>query len=227
MAVLPGWDLDGIMTVKQHDKEPSKQMNIDEAKTLLNTKGITFEEKDYATQREYWEHCSEFWHFEYASTKPDSMRKVLVIPCANGKKDIEIEFEQKDGEFEFVDLLFGSFAFEVEEDLPEGSTIEESLMEYLSDLLQNRYTVLTVSSIEGGVIMDSFRPNVSAAGREKLVDSYKKAVSFWGRLLKKHYVAEIYDCNLYQRIEFNDYRLSQKSKAAKLWWTFKDPDDEQ
>lgn len=79
-------------------------MNIDEAKTLLNTKGITFEEKDYATQREYWEHCSEFWHFEYASTKPDSRRKVLVIPCANGRKDIEIEFEQKDGEFEFVDL---------------------------------------------------------------------------------------------------------------------------
>ena len=227
MAVLPGWDLDGIMTVKQHDKEPSKQMNIDEAKTLLNTKGITFEEKDYATQREYWEHCSEFWHFEYASTKPDSIRKVLVIPCANGRKDIELEFEQKDGEFEFVDLLFGSFSFEVEEESTERSTVEEILTERLSDLLQSRYTVLAVSSIEGGVIMDSFRKNVSGAGREKLVDSYKKAVSFWGRLLKKHYVAEIYDCNLYQRIEFNDYRLSQKSKAAKLWWTFKDPDDEQ
>ena len=201
-------------------------MNIDEAKTLLNTRGITFEEKDYATQREYWEHCSEFWHFEYASTKPDSMRKVLVIPCANGRKDIEIEFEKKDGEFEFVDLLFGSFSFEVEEESTEGSTVEEILTERLSDLLQNRYTVLAVSSIEGGVIMDSFRPNVSDADRETLIDAYKNSVNFWGKLLKRHYVAEIYDRDSYQRVEFNDLKRSQKTKAWKQWWIYNDPDDE-
>lgn len=156
-------------------------MNIDNAKRLLTDKGISFLENDFATQRDYWEHCSEFRHMEFASTKPNSMRKVLVIPCANGRKDIELEFELKEGEFEFVDLLFGSFTFEVEEDLTEGSTVEEILTERLSDLLQNRYTVLVVSSIEGGVIMDSFRPNVSGACRENLVDSYKKAVSFWER----------------------------------------------
>lgn len=201
-------------------------MNIDEAKTLLNTRGITFEEKDYATQCEYWEHCSEFLHFEYASTKPDSMRKVLVIPCANGRKDIEIEFKQKDGEFEFVDLLFGSFSFEVKEESTEGSTVEEILTERLSDLLQNRYTVLAVSSIEGGVIMDSFRPNVSDADRGTLIDAYKNSVNFWGKLLKRHYVAEIYDRDSYQRVEFNDLKRSQKTKAWKQWWIYNDPDDE-
>ena len=210
--------MNDIMTVKQHDKEPSKQMNIDEAKTLLNTKGITFEEKDYATQREYWEHCSEFWHFEYASTKPDSMRKVLVIPCANGKKDIELKFKQENGEFILVDLLFGSFAFEIVEIPAKGKTIEEDLEEHISDLLENKYAVLTVNRVGHGVIADSCRPNPGKEEKAKLIEAYGRAYGFLGKLLKRKYIVELYDRDLYETVGFNELDRAKKTEAVRKWW---------
>lgn len=193
-------------------------MNIDEAKKLLTDKGLSFIEKAFATQREYWEHCSEFWHMEYASTSPDSRIKALVIPCANGKKDIELEFELKEGEFVFSDLLFGSFSFEIVEFLSEGETVEDEIMKYLPDLLESRYTILTVNQIGRGVILDSYRPDVTKEAREKLLKAYGSAMSFWGKLLKRRFIAEVYDRDTYEAVEFNDFKRAGKMDAVKKWW---------
>lgn len=197
-------------------------MKIDEAKILLNTKGITFKEKDFATQREYWEHCSEFWNMENASTSTESRIKALVIPCANGKKDIELEFELKDDEFVFADLLFGSFSFEIMDFLSEGETVEDELMKYLPDLLNNRYTILTVNQVGRGVIMDSYRPDVSKEEREKVLNAYGGAISFWGKLFKRRFIAEVYDRDTYETVEFNDYKRAGKTEAIKKWWIYDD-----
>ena len=193
-------------------------MNIDEAKKLLTDKGLSFIEKDFATQREYWEHCSEFWHMELASTSPDSRMKALVIPCANGKKDIELEFKMKDGGFVFSDLLFGSFSFEIVEFLSEGETVEGEIMKYLPDLLENRYTILTVNQVGRGVILDSYRPDITKEAREKLLKAYGSAFSFWGKLFKRRFIAEVYDRDTYETVEFNDYKRAGKTETVKKWW---------
>ena len=203
----------------------STDMNIDKAKKLLSDNGISFIEKDFATQREYWEHCSEFWHIEHASTSPDSRRKALVIPCANGKKDIELEFELKDDEFVFADLLFGSFSFEILDFLTEGETVEDEIMKYLPDILKNRYTVLTVNQVGRGVIMDSYRINVSEEDRAKLLDAYGRAQTIWGKLLRRRYAIELYDRNSYVIAEFNDLDRARKNRAVEKWWTLSDNEE--
>lgn len=193
-------------------------MTIDEAIGLLTEKGIAFEQKEYATQLDYWKHCSEYWHMELASVEPDSLRKVLVIPCANGKKDIELEFKQENGEFILVDLLFGSFAFEIVEIPAKGKTIEEDLEEHISGLLENKYAVLTVNRVGHGVIADSCRSNPGKEEKAKLIAAYGRAFGFLGKLLKRKYIVELYDRDLYEAVGFNELDRAKKTEAVRKWW---------
>ena len=193
-------------------------MKIDEAKRLLSENGIAFEEKEYAALRDYMKHCCEFWREEYATVPLDTRVKTLVVPCSNGKKDIELEFDEQDGGFEFADLLFGSFSFEVIEFTPEGKTVEETLMEYLTDLVDNKYTVLSVGMVGGGIVMDSYRPDVSMEDREKILGAYRKANSIIGKLFGRMHVAELYDREHYSRVEFNDILRAEATLAVRRWW---------
>jgi|GEM_PF-5923596 hypothetical protein len=190
-------------------------MRFDEAKKLLSDGGMTFGEKEFATQREYWEHCSSFWHSEYASPSPDSKRKVLAIACRNGAKDIELEFSLKNGEFEFEDLLFGSFAFEITESLPEEDEAKEILLEHLEELTENRLTVLTLNAVGQGVLMNASRLDLSPAARNRLIEAFKAANSPEGKMRERQYVAEIYDRDSFLSIPFSDPEMAME--AAELF----------
>lgn len=199
-------------------KERDRLMNIDEAKKLLTDYGAAFTVKEFATERDYFAHCSEFWDLKNTSDSPESAVTALVIPCPNGKRDLELAFETASGEF--IDLVFGSFLFEAEDDLFdfEELTTQKYLIDHLDGIIKNGGSVLTVRTAAGRWIMDSYRPGVSEEEREKLLAAYGRAFSFFGKLSRKNFVAELYSFDSYRTVEFNDRNKADKDPAVKKWW---------
>ena len=97
-------------------------MNLKEVKELLDKNNITYQLIQYNDDMDFWKHIIAF-----PSNTRGCKEKiiVIVIESNNGKKNIEIQFEETPDGFEFVDLYFGGFDFE----------LFDTKDEYLSDEL--------------------------------------------------------------------------------------------
>lgn len=91
-------------------------MTLTEAKILLERNRIPYQTAQYENEGTYWRHLSPF-----CDISQTGMCKVtaLVIPSVNGLRHIELQFNRVRGQYEFEDLYFGSYCFEMGDQDPE------------------------------------------------------------------------------------------------------------
>ena len=186
-------------------------MNIEEAKALLKEKAVRFKETEYPTEKEYWRHICEFYYWQNAS---DTRVRALTIRCKNGKRHIELQFNDNGEEFVLTELYFGTFCFELNEFLEEGQQPEDELKKHLDPLLEGRYTVFTAADLKAGrLICDGFDPDLPTDVKLRLAERLSNANSFWGRLLGRRFAFEIYDNSGVIGGEFNSIGKFRKAAA--------------
>ena len=92
-------------------------MTLTEAKILLERNRIPYETAQYENEGAYFLHLSAC-HYA-VSQALNCPVTALVIPSVNGLRHIELQFNRVRGRYEFVDLYFGSYCFELEDQDPE------------------------------------------------------------------------------------------------------------
>ena len=98
-------------------------MRLEEAKRVIASRNYEFRVDEYKTESDFLRHIYLFPDLKDAS---DCRVRSLVIPCRNEHKNIELQFNEIDGEFYFVEMLFGDFCFEMFE-CPEEYLADEIL----------------------------------------------------------------------------------------------------
>lgn len=186
-------------------------MDIEQTRELLKSKNIRYTEREYETEKEYWRHICEYYYCEHAS---DDRVKAFVIPCRNGKRNIELQLTEREGEYVFTELYFGTFCFELSEaDL--GESIGQELEKHLDNLLNGRYTVVSAADLKAGrLVFDGFSIDLPSETKTSLIEKLIKANGFIGKLRKQSFAYEIYDNKNIVTGEFNS--MSKFWKATKL-----------
>ena len=106
-------------------------MTLKQVEELLKEKDIDFSVCDFENEEEYLRHVHIFPVTKYAE---DCRVKAIIIKCNNGYKNLELQFNEVDGEYIFIELLFGEFCFDM----------FENQNEFLAnDLIFNIYQVLS------------------------------------------------------------------------------------
>lgn len=188
-------------------------MNITEAKQVLREKGAEFEEASYPTEKEYWRHICPFYYYEYASDIPV---RALTVPCKNGKRHIELQFLERDGEYYFRELYFGTFCFELGEFHEPGQDPEAELMQHLDSLIAGRYTVLSAADLKRGrLVFDGFRPDMREDTKTAFLQKMSRADSIIGRLNKSSFFYELYDAESIVSGEFSS--IGRFWKASRIF----------
>lgn len=118
-------------------------MNITEAEALLRGHNIPFETAEYADENTFYRQTFLFTNAHCT----ESLRvKALTVYSPNGHRNIVLQFTEKDGEFEFVDLYFGGFCFELFALEAGNSETEEKpeavLLEMISDITAGEVSVI-------------------------------------------------------------------------------------
>ena len=90
----------------------SEYMTIENAKKILNNENIAFIETVYASEKDYWIKSEDFKNASFKNAREIKVA-TLVIVSNNKHKDLTLQFFEKDNQFEFDDLLFGSYSFEM------------------------------------------------------------------------------------------------------------------
>ena len=87
-------------------------MTLTEAKILLERNRIPYQTAQYEDEGSYWLHLSPCLDLSRAGSCKVT---ALVIPSVNGLRHIELQFNRIRGQYEFVDLYFGAYCFELED----------------------------------------------------------------------------------------------------------------
>ena len=115
-------------------------MTLSEAKLLLEKRCIPYRIAQYENQTEYYLHLSPFSTVAHAK---NCKVTALVIPSVNGVKDIELQFDQKRGEYVFADLYFGDYSFEMFDYNPD--MLEADLLDQIGEIVDGK-TAFIVSN---------------------------------------------------------------------------------
>lgn len=177
-------------------------MILEDAKLLLVENNISFETVEYRDEKEYWHHTMLFPY-----TKNAKSCKVIgiIIKSNNGKKDIELQFNESDGEFKFEELRFGDFCFEFFDVLEE--MLAEELISNINEIREGKIAVIVANNLRkkrwiGDAIFDLSDDDdaFGKAGYDKAIQRIHKPYGFFGELFKSKIQYEIYDWNSYQCI---------------------------
>ena len=176
-------------------------MNIFQVKELLQANSIPFEEYEFENEAEFLKHI-----LSNPYTKNTKMNKfyALIIHSRNGKRHIELEFEEKDGDFVFWDLWFGGFCLEF---FNCNIRADDLLDEIRQMMLGNRGVIIKNNaknnrwSADAQFDLDD-EDDVAFGKRgfEKAVKRIRKKKSFIEKLLGISHSYEIYDWNIYEHI---------------------------
>ena len=113
-------------------------MTLDEVKVLLDENEYIYHIDEYENEKQFLEHIYVFPNLkEYEDCRVRS----IVILCNNGYKNIEIQFNEIDGEFEFIELLFGEFCFDMFECEPEH--VADDLMFHIYQIVAEEIAIIT------------------------------------------------------------------------------------
>lgn len=178
-------------------------MNLNEAELLLSKHNISFELQEYENEKEYWHHISLF-----PDTKKAKSCKVIaiIIKSNNGNKDLELQFNEDNGDFYFVELYFGDYCYEEFDVLEE--MLAEDIMIHITEVLDGNFTVIVVNDLKkkrwvGDLCFDLNDSDDVFFGKqefEKMLKKINKPIGFWDKVLKSKKQYEIYDWNSYKCI---------------------------
>lgn len=176
-------------------------MNLFQVKKLLQTNSIPFEEYEFENEADFLKHISSN---PYTKNTKTSKFYALIIYSKNGKRHIELEFEEKDGDFVFWDLWFGEFCLEYFN----CNIRSDYLLDEIRQMMMGNRGVIIKSSTKNNrwiadaqfYLDDYDDDSFGKRGFEKAVKSIRKNKSFIEKLLGISHIYEIYDWNTYERI---------------------------
>ncbi len=173
-------------------------MTLSQAKELLKSNFIPFTEMEFANEVDFLNHISQF---PYTKKAKEHKFYALIIQSNNGKKHIELEFEEKNGEYVFWDLWFGDFCFE----FFFGDAGEDCsyLIEVIQGIMKGHHTIINVTNpVTKRWIADAqFDRNdtdddmFGEMGFQKAMKRIRKKRTFFERLFGFRRSYEIYDWN--------------------------------
>ncbi|MGM9642084.1 MAG: hypothetical protein ACI3XI_02630 [Eubacteriales bacterium] len=178
-------------------------MILSQAKELLIANSILFQECEFANEADFLNHISQF---PYTKKSKAHRFYALIIPSSNGKKHIELEFEEKNGEFVFCDLWFGAFSFEYFS----GEAEEDCsyLIEEIQELMKGKRTIISVTNLKTRRWIadaqfdrdDTDDDMFGEIGFQKAMRRIRKKKTFFECLFRFGRKYEIYDWNTYECI---------------------------
>jgi hypothetical protein len=177
-------------------------MKLDEVKELLIKDNISFEMREYLNEKEYWLHTMMFPYIENAK---DFKVIALTIASNNGKKNIELQFNEVNDDFVFVDLMFGDYCFELFDHAEE--TLATELVKIINKIKSGRLAVIVKNNIkkkrwlgDATFDLDDDDELLGKQGFEEVKQMIKKSRGFISKLFKPQIQYEIYDWNSYDCI---------------------------
>ena len=118
-------------------------MTLDQAKELLEENNIDYLIDEYVSEKKYIEHVYMYPDLENAE---DCSVIVLVIPCQNKVKNLELQFNEEDGEYYFVEIVFGEFCFEMFDH--EEEFFIDDLMGIIFQVITDQLAVIVRNDLE-------------------------------------------------------------------------------
>lgn len=176
-------------------------MTLPEAKRLFEGRGIPYQTAQYENEAEYWRHCVPF---PYTGNAKNCPVVALVIPAVNGEKNIELQFNRRRGEYEFRELWFGAYSFEMfDHDL---DLLENDLLDAIGQIVDGRFTVIECSDLrrkrwisDAGYDLSDDDNVFGAPGFREAIAKIEAPKTFWQKLTGQKRQYDIYDWRTYRR----------------------------
>ncbi len=176
-------------------------MTLDEIKEMLQENNIPYEISEFENEREFWRHIILF-----NNTKDAKPCKViaLIIYSKNGKKNIELQFNESGGAFYFVDLYFGGYSYELFD--CQEKFLQQSVIDEINSIISNSVIVIAVNDLKNqkwlGDAGFSKKENDDSELQdfEKAMRRINKRKGFFAKLFKSRIQYEIYDWDSYECI---------------------------
>jgi len=118
-------------------------MTLDQAIHLLEENQIRYKLVEYKNEKEFLKHIYMFPNLEDTE---DCKVISLVVLCNNENKDLELQFNEYDGEYYFVEIVFGEFCFEMFEHGEEFFV--EDLMGIIFQVITDQLVVIVRNDLE-------------------------------------------------------------------------------
>ena len=178
-------------------------MTLSDAKELLKEQSIPYEKREYKSEEEYWHHTMLFPYTKKA--KPCKVI-AIIIKSNNGKKDIELQFNEADDGFRFEELWFGEFSYEMFDYSEE--ILESGLLERISNIMQGKTAVIIANDIKnkrwlgdaGFDRSDDSDDTFGEPGYQKAIRRIQRKKGLFAKIFQSKTQYEIYDWNSYKCI---------------------------
>ena len=178
-------------------------MTLTEAKILLERNRIPYETAQYENEGAYFLHLSAC-HYA-VSQALNCPVTALVIPSVNGLRHIELQFNRVRGGYEFVDLYFGSYCFELEDQDPE--LLPGDILETIGRIVDCRLGFIQVTDPRcrkwlGDACYDLTDSDevFGAPGFREAVTKAARKPTFWHKLTGRQRRYEIYTWRTFKTI---------------------------
>ncbi len=173
-------------------------MTLSEVKELLIENNIAFEELGFENEKEFLQHIAIF-----PCTKNARSYKIisLVIKSNNGKKNIELQFSERNNVFYFNDLWFGEFDYEMFN--YNEKMLAEDLMRNITEIIKGNCIVIILHDMKNRRWGADALFDLSSGDEiefQRAMKRIEKPKSFLAKLIKSKKQYEIYDWNTYQCI---------------------------
>ena len=156
-------------------------MNLKEVKELLDKNNITYQLIQYNDDMDFWKHIIAF-----PSNTRGCKEKVIVIVIEsnNGKKNIEIQFDETSDGFIFGELYFGGFCYELfdmkEEYLP------DELISLITEIMECKLACIELVDLKNKRwLMDAsyeYEDEESMSDYQRALQKIEKPRSFFDRI---------------------------------------------
>jgi hypothetical protein len=177
-------------------------MTLNEAKTFLDRNRIPYHTAQYENEAEYWHHCMPFSRGENAK---NCRVTALVIPAVNGVKDIELQFNRHRGEYEFQDLWFGGYSFEMFDALEDF--LEADILEIIGQIVDGKLAVIESYDLKkkrwrGDSCFDLTDDDdvFGAPGYREALAKIEAPKTLWQKLTGKKLQYDIYDWRTHRQV---------------------------
>ncbi|MBQ8783367.1 MAG: hypothetical protein IJZ57_06300 [Clostridia bacterium] len=177
-------------------------MTLTEAKELLNKNNIAFNLLEFENETEYFHHS---FMFPYTKSARSDKVTAIVIESNNGKKNIELQFNEIDGVYQFEEMLFGEFCYEMFNYNEE--MLADDLIHNIKEIKTGNLTVIVLNDIKNHRWLSDARFDLSdddegfgKTGFQKAMKKIEKPKSFLSKINKSKFQYEIYDWNTYHCI---------------------------
>ena len=170
-------------------------MTLEEIKKLLSSHNIPFQTMTFQNEEEYWRHIAL-----YPCVKNAKNCKVLalVISSVNGKKNIELQFNDMGGVFRFVDMRFGDYCCELFNRT--GSELANCLIEEIQSVMSGRIVIISANDLKRKSWLGDACFDYEDAGFQKAIGKTEKKKRFFAAVLGSKIQYEIFDWNTYRNV---------------------------